>query len=249
MIFETIKKGKSAESRCPVVKRFLLGSTITTNTATTAEMNHIISKTMTTIKKGCRGDLVATLQRKLNLIPDGIFGAITDEAVRDFQKSHALTVDGIVGPKTWAALGVSSLPNTRRIDKIIIHCSATPEGKDFTVDQIRQWHIDRGFSDVGYHYVIYRDGSIHKGRPIEKVGAHTTGQNAHSIGISYIGGCAADGKTPKDTRTEAQRAALIKLVGELKASYPSATVHGHNEFANKACPSFNVQKEPELCGR
>ena len=59
----------------------------------------------------------------------------------------------------------------------------------------------------------------------------------------------ADGKTPKDTRTEAQRAALIKLVAELKASYPSATVHGHNEFAAKACPSFNVQKEPELCGR
>lgn len=244
MIFETIKKGKLAESRCPVVKRFLLGSNIATNTAT-----NIIHKTMTTIKKGCRGDLVATLQRKLNLIPDGIFGAITDEAVRDFQKSHALTVDGIVGPKTWAALGVGSLPNTRRIDKIIIHCSATPEGKDFTVDQIRQWHIDRGFSDVGYHYVIYRDGSIHKGRPIEKVGAHTTGQNAHSIGICLIGGCAADGKTPKDTRTEAQRATLIKLVAELKASYPSATVHGHNEFAAKACPSFNVQKEPELCGR
>ena len=203
----------------------------------------------TTISKGSRGDTVALLQRKLNLIPDGIFGPITDEAVRDFQKSHGLAVDGIVGPKTWAALGVGSLPNTRRIDKIIIHCSATPEGKDFTVDQIRQWHLDRGFSDVGYHYVIYRDGSIHKGRPIEKVGAHTTGQNAHSIGICLIGGCAADGKTPKDTRTEAQRAALIKLVGELKASYPSATVHGHNEFANKACPSFNVQKEPELCGR
>lgn len=244
MIFETIKKGTSAESRCPVVKRFLLGSNIATNTAI-----NIIHKTMTTIKKGCRGDLVATLQRKINLIPDGIFGAITDEAVRDFQKSHALTVDGIVGPKTWAALGVGSLPNTRRIDKIIIHCSATPEGKDFTVDQIRQWHLDRGFSDVGYHYVIYRDGSIHKGRPIEKVGAHTTGQNAHSIGICLIGGCAADGKTPKDTRTEAQRAALIKLVAELKASYPSVTVHGHNEFAAKACPSFNVQKEPELCGR
>ncbi len=192
MIFGTIKKGKSAESRCPVVKRFLLGSTIITSTAT-----NIIHKTMTTIKKGCRGDLVATLQRKLNLIPDGIFGAITDEAVRDFQKSHALTVDGIVGPKTWAALGVGSLPNTRRIDKIILHCTATPEGKDYTVDQIREWHLARDFTDVGYHYVIYRDGSIHKGRPIEKVGAHTTGQNAHSIGICLIGGCAADGKTPK----------------------------------------------------
>ena len=138
----------------------------------------------------------------------------------------------------------------RTINKIIIHCAATPEGKDFTVQQIREWHVKgNGWRDIGYHFIIYRDGSIHKGRAIEQAGAHTSGYNANSIGICYIGGCAADGKTPKDTRTEAQRAALIKLVAELKASYPSATVHGHNEFAVKACPSFNVQKEPELCGR
>ena len=137
----------------------------------------------------------------------------------------------------------------RKITKIIIHCAATPEGKDFTVQQIDQWHRQRGFRCIGYHFVIYRDGSIHKGRPIEQAGAHTTGQNAHSIGICLIGGCAADGKTPKDTRTEAQRAALIKLVNELRSQFPAASVHGHNEFAAKACPSFNVQKEPELCGR
>ena len=136
----------------------------------------------------------------------------------------------------------------RKIDKIIIHCSATPEGKDFTVQQIREWHVKgNGWRDIGYHFVIYRDGSIHKGRPIEQVGAHTTGHNAHSIGICYIGGCAADCKTPKDTRTEAQRLALIKLVRELKASYPSATIHGHNEFANKACPSFIVKNDTDLC--
>ena len=86
----------------------------------------------------------------------------------------------------------------RKITKIIIHCAATPEGKDFTVQQIDQWHRQRGFRCIGYHFVIYRDGSIHKGRPIEQVGAHTS---------------------------------------------------GHNEFANKACPSFNVQNEPDLCGR
>ena len=137
----------------------------------------------------------------------------------------------------------------RQITGIVIHCSATKEGKDFSAFDIHKWHKERGFNGIGYHFVIYRDGSIHKGRPIEQVGAHTTGQNAHSIGICLIGGCAADGKTPKDTRTEAQRAALIQLVSELKASYPSATVHGHNEFAAKACPSFNVQKEPDLCGR
>lgn len=207
-----------------------------------------------TIRKGSRGDTVAVLQRKLNLIADGIFGSITDEAVRDFQKSHGLAADGIVGPKTWAALGVGSLPNTRRIDKIILHCSATPEGKDYTVAQIRQWHIARGFSDVGYHFVIYRDGSVHRGRPENRVGAHTTGQNAHSIGVCYIGSCEATKNAkgdypPKDTRTPAQRSALVRLVSELRSKYPDATVHGHNEYANKACPSFNVQKEPELCGR
>lgn len=129
----------------------------------------------------------------------------------------------------------------RSIGEIILHCSATPEGKDYTVAQIDQWHRARGFNGIGYHYVIYRDGSVHSGRSTEVAGAHCTGHNARSIGVCYIGGCAADGKTPKDTRTAAQRAALEKLVKELLRRYPGATVHGHNEFANKACPSFNVK--------
>ena len=142
----------------------------------------------------------------------------------------------------------------RKINKIIIHCAATPEGKDYTVEQIRQWHTTpkpkgNGWRDIGYHFVIYRDGSVHAGRPIEQIGAHTSGYNANSIGICYIGGCAKDGKTPKDTRTEAQRSALVKLVAELRTKVPGATVHGHNEFANKACPSFNVQKDPDLCAK
>lgn len=128
----------------------------------------------------------------------------------------------------------------RKIDKIILHCSATPEGKDFTVKDIDRWHRQRGFRCIGYHFVIYRDGSIHKGRPIEQVGAHCKGYNATSIGICYIGGVAADGKTPKDTRTPQQRLAIRKLVAELHTDYPSAGVHGHYEFANKACPSFKI---------
>ena len=130
----------------------------------------------------------------------------------------------------------------RKIDKIIIHCSATPEGKDFTIKDIRNWHLARGFSDIGYHFVIYRDGSVHKGRAIDFAGAHTTGQNKHSIGICYIGGCAADGKTPKDSRTPEQRFALFKLVYELMQQYniPISKVFGHREFANKACPSFDM---------
>ena len=131
----------------------------------------------------------------------------------------------------------------RIINEIIIHCSATPEGKDYTVKQIKQWHKQRGFSDIGYHYVIYRDGSIHSGRPIERIGAHCLKHNANSIGVWYIGGAAKDGKTPKDTRTDAQKESLIKLIKELKAKYPKATVHGHREYANKACPCFDAKSE------
>ena len=131
----------------------------------------------------------------------------------------------------------------RHINEIIIHCSATPEGRDYTVADIDRWHKARGWRGIGYHYVIYRDGSVHAGRPVEQIGAHCTGHNANSIGICYIGGVAADGKAPKDTRTPAQRIALRKLVEELRAKYPGATVHGHREFAPKACPSFDVQTE------
>lgn len=130
----------------------------------------------------------------------------------------------------------------RKIDKIILHCAATPEGKDFTVGNIRNWHLQRGFTDIGYHFVIYRDGSVHRGRPVEYAGAHTTGQNQNSIGICYIGGCAADGKTPKDTRTPEQRFALFKLVYDIMQQYniSISKVFGHREFANKACPSFDM---------
>lgn len=131
----------------------------------------------------------------------------------------------------------------RKITKLIIHCSATPEGRDYTVADIDRWHRARGFKGIGYHYVIYRDGSVHPGRAVEVIGAHCTGQNANSIGICYIGGLAADGKTAKDTRTPAQKEALRKLVAELKTKYPGVTVHGHREFANKACPCFDVKTQ------
>lgn len=131
----------------------------------------------------------------------------------------------------------------RDIDKIIVHCSATPEGRHTTVEEIKQWHLQRGWKDIGYHYVIYLDGTIHKGRPEEVVGAHCSGYNKNSIGVCYIGGVAKDGKTPKDTRTEGQKRALRELLNRLKRDYPKATLHGHNEFANKACPSFNVKEE------
>ena len=134
----------------------------------------------------------------------------------------------------------------RKITELIVHCAATPEGKDFTVEDITRWHKARGFRTIGYHYVIYRDGSIHVGRPVEQIGAHCTGHNSQSIGICYIGGCAAGGKTPKDTRTAEQKVALRSLLTELKGKYPEATIHGHREFANKACPSFDVSEYADI---
>jgi N-acetylmuramoyl-L-alanine amidase len=133
---------------------------------------------------------------------------------------------------------------TRKIDKIIVHCSATREGQHIDVDTIRDWHVNgRGWSDIGYHYVIYLDGTVHPGRPIERSGAHTKGQNSNSIGICYIGGVETDGKTPKDTRTSEQKAALDNLLFVLTDIFANTTIHGHNEFAAKACPSFDVQAE------
>jgi len=132
----------------------------------------------------------------------------------------------------------------RDISQIIIHCSATPEGRDVSIDEIRKWHVEeRGWSDIGYHYVIGLDGQIHKGRPVETQGAHCKGQNHNSIGICYVGGMDVAGKRPKDTRTKQQQQALMSLLRLLRDDYGVTEIHGHNEYSNKACPSFNVQTE------
>lgn len=199
---------------------------------------------MINIKKGDRGASVRVVQRLLHIYVDGSFGPLTDEAVREFQRRSGLQVDGIVGPKTWIRLTGMILPvSSRTIDKIIIHCTATPEGRDYTVADITYWHKQRGFSDIGYHYVIYRDGTIHEGRNVNIAGAHCTGYNTHSIGVCYVGGLAADGVTPKDTRTQAQREALETLLVTLKGNYPRATIYGHRDLSAKACPCFDARKE------
>lgn len=203
---------------------------------------------MRTIKIGSTGDEVKTLQRRLNLFVDGIFGKLTQEAVKEFQRAYGLVADGIVGQQTWQALGISSVDfslnrSKRVINEIIVHCSATPEGKDYTVEDITKWHIQRGFSTIGYHYVIYRDGTIRNGRNVNIAGAHCTGHNTHSIGVCYIGGCETDGKAAKDTRTGEQKKSLLWLLKGLKELYPNATIHGHREYAQKACPCFDAKAE------
>lgn len=131
----------------------------------------------------------------------------------------------------------------RKINEIIVHCTATPEGKDFKAADIDKWHKQKGWDGIGYHHVVDLDGTVEPGRPESKVGAHCYGHNQNSVGVVYVGGVASNGKTPKDTRTPQQKAALIKLLTELKHKYPGATIHGHRDFAAKACPSFDATTE------
>lgn len=133
----------------------------------------------------------------------------------------------------------------RKIDEIIIHCSATKEGKSFYAKDIDKWHKARGWKGIGYHYVVDLDGKIEKGRSEDQIGSHCVGHNKNSIGICYIGGLDKDGN-PKDTRTKEQKEALWDLLRQLLCKYPNATIHGHNEFAAKACPCFDVQKEYDI---
>ena len=131
----------------------------------------------------------------------------------------------------------------RKINEIIVHCSATREGQDISVDTIRQWHIKRGWSDIGYHFVIYLDGSVHEGRPLERIGAHTIGHNRNSIGVCYTGGMNKEYTKAKDTRTTAQKESLKNLLMSYKNKYKDIKIYGHRDFANKACPSFDATSE------
>lgn len=134
---------------------------------------------------------------------------------------------------------------TRLINAIINHCTATPEGREVSVATIRKWHTDQGWKDIGYHYVVHLDGTIEAGRPESQVGSHVAGHNTGSLGVVYVGGTDKSGK-PKDTRTEAQKAALIDLNKALIRKYPAIKkIAGHNDYTNaKACPSFKVGNDP-----
>ncbi len=130
----------------------------------------------------------------------------------------------------------------RQINLIVIHCAATKEGAYFNTEDIDRWHRARGFAQIGYHYVIGLKGEVWRGRDEREIGAHVLGYNRNSIGVCYIGGLDKYGK-PKDTRTPAQKRALLTLLRELKKRYPNAVIKGHRDFANKTCPCFNAAQE------
>lgn len=144
----------------------------------------------------------------------------------------------------------------RKIDKVVIHCSATKEGINFTTKDIDSWHKQRGFSKIGYHFVVYLDGSVHKGRDISEIGAHVKDHNYNSIGICYIGGLDSKGN-PKDTRTDLQKKSISELLIDLKRRFPNAKIFGHRDLSPdlngdgiiepwewlKECPCFDVKKE------
>lgn len=143
----------------------------------------------------------------------------------------------------------------RKIDSIIVHCSATKAGQDFSAADIDCWHRERGFNGIGYHYVIRLNGTIEKGRNVARSGAHCKGWNERSIGICYIGGLDANG-LPADTRTDAQKRILYQLIMELQREYGILCVLGHRDTSPdlngdgmiepyeymKACPCFDVKE-------
>lgn len=133
----------------------------------------------------------------------------------------------------------------REIKMLVIHCSATRCNVPFSVEQLRQSHLQRGFSDTGYHFYITRDGVLHHCRPLHQIGAHAKGFNLHSIGICYEGGLDENG-IPADTRTNLQRVTMHDLLVNLKLTFPEARILGHRQLGadvHKACPCFEAEKE------
>ena len=229
---------------------------------------------MKTIRKGDRGNDVAVLQKKLGVTADGVFGVKTEATLKEYQRTHGLSVDGICGPKTWTKLGYPTsevAQPSRFINEIVVHCSATKDGVEVSSDSINASHKARKFSSytdnkgrlryIGYHYIIHLDGRIEACRPESVRGCHAVNHNANSIGICYIGGLDArdtNGRMIKDTRTPQQKKALITLIKDLKAKYPTIKkCIGHRDTSPdlnhngviepfefiKGCPCFDAIPE------
>ena len=151
---------------------------------------------------------------------------------------------------------IKKYSNSRAMHTIVVHCSATKENKDYTSADIKKWHLERGFNDIGYHFIIRLDGTIEIGRQLDKIGAHVSGNNTGTIGICYIGGLNSNGKS-KDTTTDKQKESLKNLINLLRGLTNAKKVLGHRDYSKdlnnngivepsefmKDCPCFDVKKE------
>jgi N-acetylmuramoyl-L-alanine amidase len=151
------------------------------------------------------------------------------------------------------------MASSRRIHTLVWHCTATPEGKEFTRAQIKAMHVARGFRDIGYHLLIHLDGSTSPGRPEGEIGAHVAGHNLGTLGYSYIGGLDSRGKA-KDTRTPQQKATMVRVTETAIRKYKLRAVLGHRDLSPdldhdglvephewvKQCPCFDAA--PEYAG-
>lgn len=127
-----------------------------------------------------------------------------------------------------------------KTDYLVVHCAATKANMDIGVREIRQWHVQQGWLDIGYHFVIRRDGTVENGRPFDVVGSHVKGYNERSLGICLVGGIDAYGN-PENNFTPAQFESLVLVLKAQKRGYPQAQIVGHRDlFSGKACPSFDV---------
>lgn len=135
----------------------------------------------------------------------------------------------------------------RPINEIIIHCSATKPSMDIGADWIRRIHVQQNkWQDIGYHFVIRRNGAIENGRPVAEVGAHCNGHNTGTIGICMVGGMSETGR-PENNLTKAQFETVQQLISSLAKQFPTIIkLSGHNDYTNKACPCFNVHEKLRL---
>jgi len=152
-----------------------------------------------------------------------------------------------VGPSSFKLLALLMLQlksrqqkenmQMRKIEKVIIHCSDTPESMDVGADIIDRWHRDRGWDEIGYHFVIKRDGTVEPGRSFMKAGAHTKGENENSLGVCLIGG-----RGGRFDYTVQQFESLKLLTNSIKTIFGPVEIAGHNEYSEKTCPNFNVKQ-------
>lgn len=139
-----------------------------------------------------------------------------------------------------------------KTDFIVIHCSATPARMDVDIATVAEWHKERGFTTVGYHYFIKRDGTLQEGRGLYDIGAHVVGFNHCSVGVCMAGGMDDENKNPQNNFTKAQWDTLSHILNQFHEEFPKAVIVGHRDLnPDKACPSFSVSEylddKPELC--